>query len=142
MTAVARELREAAVDALGRDAVISDLEQLRTYECDGLTGTRVVPALVILTSSTQHVQEAVRLCNTYEVPFVARGAGTGLSGGALPVADGVVISLQRMNRVLEIDLEGERVVVEPGVGGAASHLAEPPPPGAPCASPAAGHAGS
>ena len=115
MTAVGRELREAAVDALGRDAVIADLEQLRTYECDGLTGTRVVPALVILTSSTQHVQEAVRLCNTYEVPFVARGAGTGLSGGALPVADGVVISLQRMNRVLEIDLEGERVVVEPGV---------------------------
>ena len=57
----------------------------------------------------------VRLCARLGVPFVARGAGTGLSGGALPVADGVVISLTRLNRILEIDLDSQRIVVEPGV---------------------------
>ncbi len=116
MTTVAREeLRDAAIEELGSAAVVSELEQLRTYDCDGLTGRRVVPALVVLASSAQDVQAAVRLCNRFDIPFVARGAGTGLSGGALPVEDGVVISLQRMNRILDVDLEGERVVVEPGV---------------------------
>src|SRR6478609_11999426 len=80
-------------------------EQLRTYECDGLTGRRVVPALVALPDSTEEVQAVVRICNEESIPFVARGAGTGLSGGALPVAEGIVISLARMNRVLAIDLD-------------------------------------
>ena len=80
---------------------IREPEQLRTYECDGLTGRRVVPALVALPGSTAEVQAVVRLCNDDGIPFVARGAGTGLSGGALPVADGIVISLTRMDRVLE-----------------------------------------
>jgi glycolate oxidase len=95
--------------------VIREPEQLRTYECDGLTGRRVVPALVALPESAEQVQGVVRLCNAEEIPFVARGAGTGLSGGALPVADGIVISLARMNRVLAIDLDAGHVVVEPGV---------------------------
>jgi glycolate oxidase len=95
--------------------VIREPEQLRTYECDGLTGRRVVPALVALPASTAEVQAVVRICNDAGVPFVARGAGTGLSGGALPVADGIVISLARMNRVLEIDVDAGHVVVEPGV---------------------------
>jgi glycolate oxidase len=94
---------------------IREPEQLRTYECDGLTGRRVVPALVALPRSTGEVQEVVRICNEAVVPFVARGAGTGLSGGALPVADGIVISLARMDRVLAVDLEAGEVVVEPGV---------------------------
>ncbi|HEV8463348.1 MAG TPA: FAD-linked oxidase C-terminal domain-containing protein [Gaiellaceae bacterium] len=96
-------------------AVIVEPEQLRTYECDGLTGRRVVPALVALPATTAEVQAVVRICNEAQIPFVARGAGTGLSGGALPVAEGIVISLARMNRVLEIDVEAGQIVVEPGV---------------------------
>jgi len=95
--------------------VITEPEQLRTYECDGLTSHRVVPALVALPATGEQVQAVVRLCNEEAIPFVARGAGTGLSGGALPVEDGIVISVARMNRVLEIDLDAGLVVVEPGV---------------------------
>jgi glycolate oxidase len=95
--------------------VIREPEQLRTYECDGLTGRRVIPALVALPGTTAEVQAVVRICNDAAIPFVARGAGTGLSGGALPVADGIVISLARMTAVLEIDVEAGYVVVEPGV---------------------------
>jgi glycolate oxidase len=102
-------------DALGREHVISDPAQLKVYDCDGLTGWRALPALVLLPGSTEEVQAVVRACHREGVPFVARGAGTGLSGGALPVADGVVISLARMNRILEVDLASQRVVVEPGV---------------------------
>jgi len=94
---------------------IREPEQLRTYECDGLTGHRVVPSLVALPGDTREVQAVVRLCNELRRPFVARGAGTGLSGGALPVADGIVISLARLTRILEIDVERAEVVVEPGV---------------------------
>src|SRR6478736_8072346 len=101
-------------DALARFAaateVIREPEQLRTYECDGLTGHRVVPALVALPGSVAEVQAVVRLCNEERIPFVARGAGTGLSGGALPVADGIVISLARLDRVLEVDLDAATVV--------------------------------
>jgi glycolate oxidase len=107
----ADEIR-AAVPA---GAVISEPEQLRTYECDGLTGRRVVPSLVVLPETTEQVQAVVRACHAAGVPFVARGAGTGLSGGALPVAEGVVIGLSRMTRILRVELESERVVVQPGV---------------------------
>jgi glycolate oxidase len=96
-------------------AVIEEPEQLRTYECDGLTGHRMVPSLVVLPETTEQVQAVVRACHAARVPFVARGAGTGLSGGALPVADGVVIALTRMNRILEVGLEAARIVVQPGV---------------------------
>jgi glycolate oxidase len=106
-------------DLLDRFAAITQTirepEQLRTYECDGLTGHRVVPALVALPGNTAEVQAVVRLCNEERIPFVARGAGTGLSGGALPVAEGIVISLARLTRILEIDVERGHVVVEPGV---------------------------
>jgi glycolate dehydrogenase FAD-linked subunit len=107
----AAELRSS----LGAEHVIEEPEQLRVYECDGLTGHRAVPELVVLPGSTEEVQAIVWACNRDQVPFVARGAGTGLSGGATPVAGGVVVSLARMNRILEIDLESQRVVVEPGV---------------------------
>jgi glycolate oxidase len=102
-------------DLLGDDGVISAPEQLRTYECDGLTNFRVVPAAVLIPSSAELVQAVVRVCHRERIPFVARGSGTGLSGGALPVEDGVVISLTRLNRILEVDIANERVVVEPGV---------------------------
>jgi glycolate oxidase len=100
---------------LAPDALIEEPEQLKTYECDGLTSHRVVPSLVVLPATTEQVQGVVRACHATGTPFVARGAGTGLSGGALPVADGVVISLARMNRILEVDLDSERIVVQPGV---------------------------
>jgi glycolate oxidase len=106
---------DALVDAVGVSQVITDAEQLRVYDCDGLTGWRAQPACVVLPASTEEVRSVVRACGDAGVPFVARGAGTGLSGGALPVADGIVISLSRMDRVLEIDLDSHRVVVQPGV---------------------------
>jgi glycolate oxidase len=101
--------------ALGHEHVITEPEQLRVYECDGLTGHRAVPELVVLPRTTEEVQVVVRACHAASVPFVARGAGTGLSGGATPLAGGVVVSLARMNRILEIDLASRRVVVQPGV---------------------------
>jgi len=100
---------------LGARHVISEPEQLRVYECDGLTGHRAIPELVVLPGSTEDVQAVVQACNREGVPFVARGAGTGLSGGATPLAGGLVVSLARMNRILEIDLASQRIVVEPGV---------------------------
>src|SRR6202163_4977646 len=100
---------------LGPDGLISSSEELRTYECDGLTNFRVIPSAVVLVRSTEEVQAVVRICHRERIPFVARGSGTGLSGGALPVAGGIVISLARMNRILEVDLPNARMVVEPGV---------------------------
>ncbi len=101
--------------AVGTAHVITEPEQLRIYDCDGLTGWRAMPACVVLPASTEEVQAVVRLCPRERLPFVARGAGTGLSGGALPVAEGIVVSVARMNRILEVDLASQRVVVEPGV---------------------------
>jgi glycolate oxidase len=89
--------------------------QLQTYECDGLTNFRVLPGAVVLPRSVEEVRAVVRFCVRHKIPFVSRGAGTGLSGGALPAAGGVVISLARMNRILEVDIANRYVVVEPGV---------------------------
>src|SRR5450432_2570143 len=100
---------------LGPHGLISSPEETRTYECDGLTNFRVMPLAVVLPISTEQVQAVIRVCHRQRIPFVARGSGTGLSGGALPVKDGIVISLARMNRILEVDLLNARVVVEPGV---------------------------
>src|SRR5260370_9556211 len=90
-------------------------EELHTCECDGLTNFRVMPRAVLLPNSTDQVQAIVRICHGERIPFVARGSGTGLSGGAPPVENGIVISLARMNRILEVDFPNARVVVEPGV---------------------------
>ncbi|MFC4001797.1 FAD-linked oxidase C-terminal domain-containing protein [Prauserella oleivorans] len=108
-------VREALAAAVGAQNVISDPVKLRSYECDGLTGIRQIPGLVVLPHDTDEVAAAVRVCHEHRVPFVARGAGTGLSGGAMPVADGVVISLQRLRRVLEVDPLDRRAVLQPGV---------------------------
>lgn len=90
------------VAVLGSDNVLTEPTELRTYECDGLTGYHVVPALVVLPGSAAEVAATVEVCARHGIPFVPRGAGTGLSGGALPVADGVVICVQRLRRVLEV----------------------------------------
>jgi glycolate oxidase len=100
---------------LGPEAVLTEPVQLMTYECDALPHLRETPSLVLLPRSASDVQAIVRLCARERVPFVARGHGTGLSGGALPVPGGVVISLAKLNRVLEIDLPNRLVTVEPGV---------------------------
>ena len=100
---------------VGDHALISSPEELHTYECDGLTNYRVLPSAVLLPSSTEQVQAILRICYREKIPFVARGSGTGLSGGALPVENGIVLSFVRMNRILEVDIPNACVVVEPGV---------------------------
>src|SRR4051812_23435601 len=99
----------------GTEYVVTHPHAKRTYESDGLLQYAVTPRVVVLPSSTEQVQQVVSLCHREEVPWVARGAGSGLSGGAVPVEDGVLIALSRMNRILDVDLENQRVVVEPGV---------------------------
>jgi glycolate oxidase len=101
--------------AVGADCLITAQNQLQTYECDGLTNFRVMPAAVVLPRTTEAVQEVVRVCARHKISFVSRGAGTGLSGGALPAEGCVVISLARMDRILEVDFANRLVVVEPGV---------------------------
>ena len=86
--------------AVGADHVMTDPAQMASYACDGLTGYRVTPQAVVLPATTDEVAACVRICHEAGVPFVARGAGTGLSGGALPVAEGIVICLQRLRSVL------------------------------------------
>jgi glycolate oxidase len=99
----------------GDAAVLREAAQLMTYECDALPHLRQTPAIVVLPASASEVQAIVRACSREGVPFVARGHGTGLSGGALPVPGGVLISLARLNRVLQVDIPNRRVTVEPGV---------------------------
>lgn len=115
MTALSNEIAIRLRRVLEPDAVITDPVRLRTYECDGLTYHRATPGVVVLPETAEQIAEVVKICNEYGVPFVARGSGTGLSGGALPRSDGVLIVTSRMRRVLEIDIEGRRAVVEPGV---------------------------
>ena len=98
-------VRQEIASLVGPGGVISEPAQLRTYECDGLTGYRVTPALVVLPVSTEEVSAVVKVCARERIPFVARGAGTGLSGGSLPVADGIVIGLSRMRTVLAVDAD-------------------------------------
>ena len=112
---MAHKLIEELRAACGDDNVVTHPHQLRTYESDGLLRYRVTPRAVVLPGSAEEVQRVLRACHEAEVPWVARGSGTGLSGGALPVEEGVVISVNRMNRVLEVDLPNQRLVVQPGV---------------------------
>jgi len=100
---------------LGRDRVLSDSAELITYESDALVHLRATPGVVVLPRSAADVQATVRLCHEAGIPFVARGSGTGLSGGALPSPDGVLIVLSRLNRILDVDIPNLRVTVEPGV---------------------------
>jgi glycolate oxidase len=114
-----RSVNDTFIDQLrracGSEAVLTDPLELLTYECDGLPHLHQKPAVVVLPSSADQVQAIVRLCHQHEIPFVARGHGSGLSGGALPIPGGVVIGLSRLNRVLDVDIPNRRVTVEPGV---------------------------
>jgi len=89
--------------------------QLAPYESDALTAFRARPSAVVLAETPDEVIETVKLCHQHQVPFVARGSGTSLSGGSLPIAEGIVIALNRLNRILHLDPEQRIAVVEPGV---------------------------
>ncbi len=115
----AHQRRSALVAALRAflpsEAILAREEEVRPYECDGLSAYRQLPLLVVLPRTVAEVQKIVRLCHQKGVPLVARGAGTGLSGGALPLADGLVLSLARLNRILAIDPLNRTARVQPGV---------------------------
>ncbi|CAN5722891.1 FAD-linked oxidase C-terminal domain-containing protein [soil metagenome] len=99
----------------GPERVVSHPHALKTYESDGLLQYKVAPRVAVLPDSTAEVIAILRACHSARVPWVARGSGTGLSGGAVPVAEGVLIVLARMRRILEVDLDNARVVAQPGV---------------------------
>jgi glycolate oxidase len=101
--------------AVGEEHVLTEHHDLRTYESDGLLQYAQMPRYVVLPAATEEVAACVRACHVRGVPWVARGSGSGLSGGALPHEEGVLIALSRLRRILEVDLENQRVVVEPGV---------------------------
>lgn len=110
-----------------RDRILIERAQLAAFESDALTAFAVTPSAVVLAETADEVIATVRLCHELGVPFVARGSGTSLSGGSLPVAGGIVIALNRLNRILALDADRRVAVVEPGVinlqvsGAAASH---------------------
>lgn len=108
---IAREFEQI----VGKNNVVQRREELLVYECDGLTSYRQRPAMVVLPRTTEQVSEIVKVCNRHQVPFIARGAGTGLSGGALPTENSVLIVTALMKQILEVDLDNQRVIVQPGV---------------------------
>ena len=108
-------LRRELEAIVGAGAVLADPDELLVYESDGLTLLRALADFVVFPVSAEQVSALVRLANRESLPFVARGAGTGLSGGCLPAEGGLVISLMRMNRVLEVDYDNQLAVVEPGL---------------------------
>ncbi len=102
-------------EILPEEAVIAEEDALRVYETDGLTAYRQMPMIVVLPSTTEDVSAILKFCSEHGIKVVPRGAGTSLSGGALPLADGVLLAMAKFNRILDIDLENRCVVVQPGV---------------------------
>jgi len=111
---IPQEARRRLAELLGPQGVLEDPYELALYEYDGSV-EKATPELVVLPRSTAEVVGIMRVAAEYRIPVVARGAGTGLSGGSIPVAGGIVVAFTRMNRILELDLENERALVEPGV---------------------------
>ena len=100
---------------LPAESILDDVEDMQPFECDGLSVYRQLPMLVVLPETVEQVQQVMRLCHEHKVPVVARGAGTGLSGGALPLASGVLLSLAKFKRILSIDPHNAQATVQPGV---------------------------
>ena len=120
------ELASELLTFLPRDSVLTEPEELRPFECDGLSVYRRLPMLAVLPDRVEDVQRVVRTAARQGVPVVARGAGTGLSGGALPLEDGLLLSLAKFNRILELDPDRRLARVEPGVRNLAiSEAADP-----------------
>ncbi len=121
-----RQFEAALAEFLPDDALLVAAEAKRPYECDGLAAYRQIPRVVCLPRTREEVRKILAACADYGVPVVPRGAGTGLSGGALPLVDGCLLSLARFNRILEIDPDNRYAVVEPGVRNLAiSEAAQP-----------------
>ena len=97
------------------EGVIFDETELRAFECDGLMAYRQLPMIVVLPENAEQVSKILKYCHKNDVKIVPRGAGTGLSGGALPLADGITLGLSKFNRVLDIDFENRCVITQPGV---------------------------
>src|SRR5579875_2485558 len=109
------ELIRAFVNILGEQRVLYKANQLVAYECDGYVAQKARPRAVVFPESTDEVARIVKLLHDNEIPFLPRGAGTGLSGGATPLNGEVIISLVRMNRLLSVNFENLRAVVQPGL---------------------------
>jgi glycolate oxidase len=112
---VNNELIRALRAFLPPESVLTDKEDLRPFECDGLSAYRQLPMVVVLPETIEQVLSIMRLCHAHQVPVVARGAGTGLSGGALPLADGVLLSLAKFKKIINIDAANAMATVQPGV---------------------------
>ncbi|BCK88147.1 putative FAD-linked oxidoreductase [Sideroxyarcus emersonii] len=110
-----QELIRQLLDILPAEAVLSEQEDLKPFECDGLSAYRQVPLAVVLPETEEQVREILQLCRRENVPVVARGSGTGLSGGALPLADGVLLSMAKFKRILTLDPVARTARVQPGV---------------------------
>ncbi|MEB3226573.1 MAG: glycolate oxidase subunit GlcD [Synechococcus sp.] len=108
-------IRRRLVEIVGENGVVRRKEEILTYECDGLSAYRKRPALVVLPRSTEEIAAIAKFCYEQDIPWVARGAGTGLSGGALPLEEGILIVTARMREILNIDLENQQITVQPGV---------------------------
>ena len=109
------EIATALQKIVPGEGVIVDEDELRPYESDGLTAYRQLPLIVVLPETTEQVAEVLRYCHANGVKVVPRGAGTSLSGGALPLADGVILGLGKFKKIIEIDYENRCAVVQPGV---------------------------
>ncbi len=109
------ELLGALRSFLPAESVLDDIEDVRPFECDGLSVYKQLPMLVVLPETVEQVQRIMRLCYARKIPLVARGAGTGLSGGALPLEDGVLLSLAKFKRIIDIDVDNAMATVQPGV---------------------------
>ena len=109
------EIARALSAIVPGEGVITDVDALRIYDSDGLTAYRQPPMLVVLPQTTEQISKILRYCASKKIKIVARGAGTSLSGGALPLADGVVLGLSKFNKILDIDLSNRCVVAQSGV---------------------------
>jgi glycolate oxidase len=110
-----REVVSALRAVLPPACILFNEEDTRPYECDGLAAYRQLPMVVVLPQTEAHVIAIVKTCRDLKVPIVPRGAGTGLSGGAMPISDGVVLSTARLNRIVKVDAYSRTAVVQPGV---------------------------
>lgn len=106
---------QALLDALPFEQVIIDAEQKAPYECDGLSAYRETPLAVVLPKSIEEVQQVLQICKAHHTPVITRGSGTGLAGGSLPLKNGIVLGLSKLNKILHIDPEARTAVLQPGV---------------------------
>jgi len=109
------EIIRAMQNIVSDEGVIVDEDELKAYDCDGLMAYRQMPLIVVLPETTAEVSKVLKYCHENNVKIVPRGAGTGLSGGALPLADGITLGLSKFNQILEVDYQNRCVITQPGV---------------------------